>query len=109
MQPRPSSAENPGVHSDALAGQTVKSHLAGGQSPVGHFVLHKIAEGVGTVIMDLQWLFFAALGCVRVPGIRLHLLDGLLCGLTAKSYQPLIENHGGHAKHGCAKVSLMFL
>jgi hypothetical protein len=85
------------VHSDALAGQTVKSHLAAGQPPVGHCILHKIAEGVGTVIVDLQWLFFAALGCLGVPSLCLHLLDGLLCGLTAESYQPLIQNHGGLA------------
>jgi hypothetical protein len=61
------------VHSDALAGQTVKSHLAAGQPPVGHFILHKIVEGVGTVIVDLQWLFFAALGCLGVPSVCLHL------------------------------------
>ena len=66
--------------------------------PVRNFTLSEVPDCIGAVIMDLQQLFFAALGCLRVPLVGLHPLDGLWGGLTAEPYQALIEDHGRDAK-----------
>src|ERR1035437_2336537 len=67
------------------------------QPPIWNLGLGEIAKCVSTVIVNLQWFFFAALCCLCVPRIGLHFLDRVLRSLTAKACHALIQHHGNDA------------
>src|ERR1039457_3028237 len=70
------------------------SQASRSQPPMRDLGLHKVAKGVRTVIVHLQWLFLAALCRLRVPGIGLHLLDCVRSRLPAKPHQALLKRNG---------------
>src|SRR5580704_5934451 len=64
------------------------------QPPKRNLGLGEVAERIRTVVMHLQWLFFASLCRLRIPRVRLHFLDCVRSCLTAKSCRALIQHHG---------------
>src|ERR1017187_169284 len=73
------------------------SQASRSQPPMRDLGLHKVAKGVRTVIVHLQWLFLAALCRLRVPGIGLHPLDCVRSRLAAKPHPALAQSDGNEA------------